>query len=90
MEQKIGQLGASTNLFDPIVAKEMFITRLNKQYDVHIFIGTGWQVCQQMIPGFLPRCSYIFARYTMVPYFLGLNNMEKNIYEKLKIALRSV
>ncbi len=38
-------------------------TRLNKQYDVHIFIVTGWQICQLLNPGFLPRCSYILARH---------------------------
>ena len=25
------------------------------QYDVHIFIGTGWQICHPLIPGFLAR-----------------------------------
>ncbi len=29
-------------------------------------IGTGWQIFQKMIPGFLPRCSYILTRYSTV------------------------
>jgi hypothetical protein len=36
-------------------------TRLNKQYDPHIFMVTGWQICQPLIPG--PSCSYILARH---------------------------
>jgi hypothetical protein len=32
------------------------------QYDVHRFIVTGWQIYQPLIPGFLPRCSYILGR----------------------------
>jgi hypothetical protein len=46
-------------------------TRLNTQYNVHILIGTGWQICQQMTPGFLPKCWwYIFARYSIGTVFI--------------------
>jgi hypothetical protein len=30
-------------------------TRLNTQYNVHIFIGTGWQICRKMISRISPE-----------------------------------
>jgi hypothetical protein len=48
-------------------------TRLGTQNNVHIFIVTGWQICQLLIPGFLPRCSYILgchSRNFFISFFL--------------------
>jgi hypothetical protein len=34
------------SLEDDCVYSTKYGTRLNTQYDVHIFIATGWQICQ--------------------------------------------
>jgi hypothetical protein len=36
-----------------------YATRLNTR-------TRGWQICHPLIPGFLPRCSYILARHNVV------------------------
>jgi hypothetical protein len=31
-------------------------------------MGIGWQICQLLIPGFLPSFSYILGRYSLVVF----------------------
>ncbi len=59
-------------------------TRLNTQNEVDIFTVTRWQICQPLIPGFLPRCLYILGRGTTSFYEGALHPVPKMYLQEVK------
>ncbi len=61
----------------------------------NIFIVTGWQICQPLIPGFLPRCWYILGCHSIIINNLclaqtGQNGVARHPYHQEQVAVRAV